>query len=86
MARSAYLGLFLGVVVGIHIGKDDHLGAPTVCCGRWGATEDKRGGDMWKAGQLDGACQQAKERRATPRLGIQLPLSVTFLHWKNRLN
>lgn len=30
--------------VGIHIGKEDHLGAAAVCGGQWGAAEHKRGG------------------------------------------
>lgn len=34
--------------VGIHIGKEDPLGAPAVCSGQWGATEDRRGGPCGK--------------------------------------
>lgn len=62
MARSVFFKSFLEVVVGIHIGKDHHLGSYLGhVLGLWGATEGIRGRDLQKADQLSGACQQAKE-------------------------
>lgn len=58
------MGIHIGKV-GIHIGKDDHLRAPTVGFGQWGGTEDKHQGMCGKQVTWAKLTDRQKERCAT---------------------
>lgn len=76
------VGIHIGKV-GIHIGKDDHLGALAVCCRQLvGGTEDKHWKDLWKADQLGGACQQANGGMCNNIITNSTASRVTFLSLK----